>query len=124
MLFVASALSSTILPLSSSQPDRLLTSGIYEFGWSLSRNLMSIYAIKMAGVFMLSTCTLFIRTGLIPRWLAILGYLLAAIMIFRIDQIDRLGWVFLFFPVWIFLVSLYILIAHYRNTPQTVSTKR
>lgn len=118
MLFIATASTGTILALAVTQIDRLTTSGIYDLGLTFSRNLMYVYAIKMAGVFMLSTSTLFLRTGAIPRWMALLGYVLAAIMIFRLRQIDRLGGVFLFFPLWIFLVSAYILFVHYRNKPE------
>jgi len=118
MLFIATASTGTIIALAVTQADLLTASGIYDLGLTFSRNLMYVYAIKMAGVFMLSTSTLFLRTGVIPRWMALLGYVLAAIMIFRLRQIDRLGWVFLFFPLWIFLVSAYILFVHYRNEPK------
>lgn len=124
ILFIAAALTGTIILLPETQPDLLLTSSIYDLGWTFSRNLMYIYAIKMAGVFMISTSSLFIRTGATPRWIALLGYLLAAIMIFRIKQIDRVGWVFLFFPLWILLVSVYILIVHYRNESKAAPTER
>lgn len=115
MLFIATASTGTIIFLAATQSDRLLTSGIYDLGWTFSRNLMYVYAIKMAGVFMISTSSLFIRTKAIPRWMALLGYLLAAIMILRLKQIDRVGWVFLLFPLWILLISIYILITHYRD---------
>ncbi len=72
---------------------------------------------------MISTSSLFIRTKAIPRWMALLGYLLAAIMIFRLRQIDRVGWVFLFFPLWILLISIYILITHYWNKPEAKPTE-
>lgn len=124
ILFITTALTGTMILLSETQPDLLITSGIYNLSWILSRNLMYVYAIKMAGVFMISTSSLFIRTRVLPRWMTLLGYLLAAIMIFRIRQIDRVGWVFLGFPLWIFLVSIYILIVHYRNNPEATLTER
>ncbi len=123
MLFIATASTGTMIFLAGTQPDRLLTSGLYDLSWTFSRNLMYVYAIKMAGVFMISTSTLFLRTGVTPRWMSLLGYLLAAIMIFRLSQIDRMGWVFLCFPLWILLVSVYILIIHYRNQPGSTATK-
>jgi hypothetical protein len=123
MLFIATASTGTIISLAATQSDRLLTSGIYDLGWTFSRNLMYVYAIKMAGVFMISTSSLFFRTKAIPRWMALLGYLLAAIMIFRLRQIDRVGWVFLLFPLWILSISIYILIAHYRNKPEATPTE-
>ena len=121
MLFITTALTGTIIILSGTQPDLVIASAVYGLGWTFAQSLMYTYAIKMAGVFMISTSSLFIRTGAIPRWMSLLGYLLAAIMIFRIKQIDRVGWVFLFFPLWIFLVSIYILNAHYQNKSETAS---
>lgn len=115
MLFVASALMGTLILLLGSKPDFVLAATSYELGWTFSQNLMYIFAIKMAGVFMISTSSLFLRTRILPRWIPILGYVLAVIMIFRIKQIDRIGWVFLGFPLWILLISLYILITHYQN---------
>lgn len=122
-LFVAAASTGTIILLSETQSERLIASGIYDLSWTFSRYLMFVYAIRMAGVFMISTSSLFIRTRVIPRWMALLGFLLAVIMIFRISQIDRLGWVFLFFPLWILLVSVYILIIHYRHQPESTATE-
>ncbi|MFM7427523.1 MAG: hypothetical protein ACKO7W_21405 [Elainella sp.] len=121
MLFTATASTGTLLFLAETQPDSL-TADIYDLGWTFSRSLMYVYAMKMAGVFMISTSSLFLRTRVIPRWMALLGYLLAAIMIFRLRQIDRVGWVFLFFPLWILLVSVYILIAQYRRKPEATPT--
>jgi hypothetical protein len=77
------------------------------------------YALKMAGVFMISTSTLFIRTQIIPRWMAFLGYGLAGVMLLRISHLDRLGWVALAFPLWVLLISLYILIDNYRHVSET-----
>lgn len=118
LLLTSTALTGATIVLAGNDFDRLITSGIYDLSWAFSRNLMYVYAIKMAGVFMLSTSTLFLRTRVIPRWVSLLGYVLAAIMIFRLRQIDRVGWVFLFFPLWILLVSIYILFVHYRHQPE------
>lgn len=117
-VFISTALTGAIIVLAQTQFDRLIASGIYNLGWTFSRNLMYVYAIKMAGVFMISSNTLFIRTGVVPRWMSLLGYVLAAMMIFRIRQIDRIGWVFLFFPLWVLLVSAHILFVHYRRQPE------
>jgi hypothetical protein len=35
---------------------------------------MNVYGIKMAGVFMFSTSTILLRTRIVPRWIAFLGY--------------------------------------------------
>jgi hypothetical protein len=43
--------------------------------------IANVYAIKMAAVFMISTSTVVIRTGIAPRWIAFLGFLLAMILL-------------------------------------------
>jgi hypothetical protein len=62
--------------------------------------------IKMASVFMITTSTVAIYTGIAPRWLAILGFALALILLFGSFYIS---WSFLVFPLWVFLLSAYIL---------------
>lgn len=121
--FVATGALSTIIYLDGNQPDRPDASGFYDLGWTFSRFMMFGYATRMAGVFMISSSILFLRTRVFPRWVPILGIVLALTMLFRIGQINRLGWVFLFFPLWILLVSIYILITQYRNKPEVASTE-
>ncbi len=36
--------------------------------------------MKMAGVFMISTCTLSLRADIFPRWMALLGFALALLL--------------------------------------------
>lgn len=122
MLFVLAAISGSVVTLFFSKSKPLLSTGYYEFALTLSREILNTYALKMAGVFMMSTSTLFIRSHVIPRWIAFLGYALAAVMLLRIGHLDQLGWVSLGFPLWILLVSLYILIDNYRQTPRIAST--
>lgn len=115
LLFTSAALTGSMILLYVTQTDRLLASDFYSFGGTVAREILNTYAIKMAGVFMISTCTLFIRTKVVPRWMSWVGYALAALMLLRIGHIDRLGWVFLSFPLWVLLVSVYILVDNYRN---------
>jgi hypothetical protein len=115
MLFVSSSVVGSFFLLSESKASQIITSGYYDVGLIVARETMTNYGIRMAGVFMISTSSLFIRTRVIPRWLAWLGVSLAAIMILRIGYINRLGWVFLSFPLWVLLVSVYILVDNYRK---------
>jgi hypothetical protein len=68
---------------------------------------MNVYAIKMAAVFMISTSTVLIRTGIAPRWIALLGFSLAVILLIGSFFIN---WSIAVFPSWVFLISVYILI--------------
>lgn len=122
LLFASAAVSGSMILLYLNEPDRQLATGAYEFGGMLARELMTTYAIRMAGVFMISTSTLFIQTQVIPRWMGWLGYGLALIMLLRMGHIDRIGWVILSFPVWVLLISIYILIDNYRKKSKAAPT--
>jgi hypothetical protein len=66
----------------------------------------------MAGVFMITTSTLSLRTGIFPRWMAILGILLALILLLTVSL---LYWAPIVFPLWVLLISVYILLANLRK---------
>ena len=90
---------------------KLMDSGIYTFARALAYQFGSVFAIKMAGVFMMSTCTLSIRIEIFPRWMAFLGYALAVSLLL---SSPHLYWAPLIFPLWVFLISVYILLANLR----------
>lgn len=110
MLFSSAAVAGgTISILGIASSNQVIDSGIYTFGRSVTYEIMNVYAIKMSGVFMISTCTLAIRTGIFPRWMAFLGYALALLLLL---SIGLLPWVSLLFPLWVLLISIYILLAN------------
>jgi hypothetical protein len=55
----------------------LLGSPTFAFARAATYEIMNLYAVKMAAVFMISTSTLAIRTGFFARSLAFLGYAFA-----------------------------------------------
>jgi hypothetical protein len=79
---------------------------------------MNVYGIKMAGVFMFSTSTILRRTRIIPRWIAFLGYGLGAVLVLTIGYIQ---WVPLVFPLWVFLISVAILLENPSSVPEPAS---
>jgi hypothetical protein len=97
----------------------LLDSATFTFARAVTYETMNLYAVKMAGVFMISTSTLTIRTGITPRWIAFLGFVCALLLLFSRRYID---WILLVFPLWVLLISIYILIDNLRWSPQTVVT--
>ena len=115
MLFTGTAVIGSLLTLYANEPNPQISASYYAIGTVFAREIMINYAIRVAGVFMISTATLFLRTGVLPRWLSFLGYGLALVMLFRVGSIDRLGWVVLFLPLWILLISVYVLIDNYRR---------
>ena len=69
--------------------------------------LSNVYALRMAGVFMISLGTIWLRTGLMPRWLVIITYLLAGTLLLIINLSL---WVVLVFPAWVVVISIEILL--------------
>ena len=118
MLFSSAAVAGAIISVYGASPNMLISSGIYTFGRTLTYEIMTVYTMKMAGVFMLSTCTLSLRTGIIPRWMAFLGMVLALILLLTINLFY---WAPLVFPLWILLISVHILLANLRK-PKTEQT--
>ena len=108
MLFAAAALIGAVMLVASiSEPNELTNSATFRFARAASYIIVNVYAIKMAAVFMISTSTVVIRTGIAPRWIAFLGFFLAAILLIGSYFI---GWGIVVFPCWVFLISIYILI--------------
>lgn len=76
------------------------------FGRAVMLQISNVYALRMAGVTMISLATIWIRTGLMPRWLTLLTYLLALALLV---VVNFTVWVTLVFPTWVTLVSLFTL---------------
>jgi len=70
MLFVSSSVAGSFFLLSESEASQVISSSYYHVDLVVARETMTNYGIRMAGVFMISTSSLFIRTRVIPRWLA------------------------------------------------------
>lgn len=81
-------------------------SGVGVFGQMLLLKLSKTYALRMAAVFMMSLATIWLRTGLMPRWLVALTYLAALVLIIGGDTTM---WLTLAFPVWVLIVSVLFL---------------
>ena len=77
------------------------------FGQMLLLNLSKTYALRMAAVFMMSLATIWLRTGLMPRWLVVVSYLAALTLIIGGDTTM---WLTLAFPVWVLIVSVLFLV--------------
>ena len=119
MLFASAAIAGGILIAYSGSPTELVGSEMYTFARAATYVILNTYAIKMAGVFMISTGTLFLRTGVTPRWMALLGYALALVLLV---SISRVSGIIVVFPLWILLISIYILIENYRRGPDTAGS--
>ncbi len=112
MTFVSAALAGGLLASYNTIPSQLVRSGLYTFGRTVMYQITNVYAIRMAGVFMLSLGTVWVRTHTMPRLLAFLTYALALGLLLIVDHSL---WVTLIFPAWVLIVSTYILITNLRR---------
>jgi hypothetical protein len=86
---------------------------VYVFGFALMNEIIGNYALRMAGVYMTAIGTLWTRTGLMPRWLTIVTYILALGFLVAAERIREARFIF---PAWVFVVSVYVLVLNYRLT--------
>jgi hypothetical protein len=112
MFFASAALAGGLLGVLSSGTENLVHTGTYAVSRAEINQLLNVYGIKMAGVFMISFSTISLRTRIIPRWLAFLGWALALLLLL---SIGTYAWALLVFPLWVFLLSICILIEEYRS---------
>jgi hypothetical protein len=112
MLFVSAGIAGGIISIFGAAPGLLIESGLYTFGRTVTYEIMNVYTMKMAGVFMISSCTLSLRTGIFPRWMAYLGLVLALFLLF---SLGFFYWAPLIFPLWVLLISVHILWANFRG---------
>jgi hypothetical protein len=108
MLFTTAAIAGGLIVAFEQKP-ALLASDTYTFGRVVMYQIANVFAVKMAGVFMISCSTLWLRTGILPRWTAFVGYGVAAILLLTLTYID---WISVLFPLWVLLISVYFLIEH------------
>jgi hypothetical protein len=116
MLFTAAAVIGALLMTFVSWPELLIDSAILHFARAAAYSIVNVYVVKMAGVFMISTSTVAIFTGIAPRWLAILGYALSLLLLFGSYYIR---WSFILFPLWVFMMSICILWDNLHQPPST-----
>jgi len=119
MTLASAALASGALALYVSQPALLIGSE----GYALFRiviNELNVYAIRMAGMFMFVLGAIWVRTRVMPRWLVLVTYALALLLLISLGYTP---WVVLVFPAWVFVISVYILILNYHISEKSAGKK-
>lgn len=113
MLFATAAIGGTIVASSRPPSDPLIT-----FGRQIIHEIMNVYGMRMAAVFMISTSTILLRTAVVPRWLAYVGYAFAIVQLVALAHWE---WITLLFPLWIFALSIEILLTSLRERQSEVA---
>ena len=107
MMFLSGAMSHAVLTLLTTGSPTLMTSSSYDLARQEVFAITAVYATRMAGVFMMSTSTILMQTRTTPRWVAILGYVLALVLLLSTSY---RAWLALAFPLWVMLVSRWMIL--------------
>jgi hypothetical protein len=108
MLFTAVAACRGLLETFATTSRLSAGSESYAVGRATAYALMNTFGMKMAAIFMFVTSTIGLRTAVLARWVSFVGFSLGFILLFAITDF---AWIALLFPLWVLLVSTYILTA-------------
>ncbi len=106
MMFAASAVGAGLAASSNALGESAAHTDVASFGRMLLLTLSKTYALRMGAVFMMSLATIWLRTGLMPRWLALSTYVMAIALLIASDVSM---WLTLVFPAWVLVVSVLLL---------------
>ena len=118
MVFTSMAIAGGLVTSSTNYSEKPLAEDVIVFGRAVMLQISNVYALRMAGVCMISLATIWLRTRLMPPWLAGSTYLLALLLLL---VINLSLWVTLIFPAWVFFISVLILIMNFRQTRAAVA---
>ena len=119
MFFVSGAVAAGLISTAAEASAGRLGS-VWPFGRRSAASLAAVYGLRMAAVFTISATTLATRLQVIPRWLAVLGYATAAVLLFGVGLLPYLQ---LVFPAWVFALSVHLLVVTFhRSDPFTPTT--
>jgi hypothetical protein len=122
MLFATAAVAGATMESLAVDGPPAAPNATFAFGRRLCYALMNIYLIKMAAVFMFVTSSIGLRTTVLPRWLGFVGFAVGFALLLAITDF---AWIALLFPLWVLLVSAYLLAVELgqRHQMDTRSTK-
>jgi hypothetical protein len=88
------------------------TDTVWSYGRRFTYSLIAVYAMRMAGVFMMSTTTLALRLGIVPKWMVYAGFVGAIVLLLTTGSVPLVE---LIFPAWVLVLSTHILISTMRQ---------
>jgi hypothetical protein len=112
MLFTGGAIAGGLLLVADDSTGAPPTD-MWSFGRRVTLTLLQVYAMRMAAVFTISTTTIAARLGLVPRWLAIFGAAAGVVLLLSAGYVP---WLELIFPLWVFVLSMHILLTTFHST--------
>ncbi|GAB08529.1 hypothetical protein GOARA_012_00790 [Gordonia araii NBRC 100433] len=105
MIFVAVAVAAGLGNVSGDEPESA-QQAVVEFGSGIVGSAGGTFALRMAAVSMMSLATIWLKSGVMQRWLVIVSYATAVILLVASNLSV---WISLLYPVWALIISLSIL---------------
>lgn len=112
LTFVATGIGGGILAVAGRASDDARWTDLYSFGRSITYTIVTVYAMRMASVFMVVLGTIWLRTRTMPRWVTLPTYATALVLLLAVRESL---WVTLVFPAWVLAVSTYMLVLSLRS---------
>ena len=100
---------------------RSVTEASASLAAGIGAGLLLIVAPRVQAVFVLTTSTVILRSRILPRWLAIVGYIVAVAMFLFPLVADPIG---LVFPIWVATVSIAIFVHRPASTSSPGASDR
>ncbi|WP_082949952.1 hypothetical protein [Mycobacterium sp. ACS4331] len=103
MMFATSAVGAALIATRAVSVDPAVHAELAAFGRVLLLTFSKTYGLRMGAVFMISLATIWLKTGLMPRWL-IIGTYVAALVLLLASDLSM--WTVLAFPAWVLVVGV------------------
>jgi hypothetical protein len=116
MLFVAGAVAGGLIATESQPGSSGVSPDVWRLGRQTTFTVLNVYAMRMAGAFTISTTAIGLRLGILPRWLAVFGGVVAVVLLLTIE---RFAWVQILFPLWVLVLSIHLLLHPPTDTAET-----
>jgi len=107
MMFVGSATVGAVALLSTFAVNPLPAPDVARALAAVGYGLLFIFGVRVAGMYMITTIGMARSAGLMPRWLAVIGYLAALFLLVSTTYHPA---VLLVFPAWVVVVSVVLLL--------------
>jgi hypothetical protein len=109
MLFAAVAVSQGVLVTFAGSDSLVAQSEGYRIARVAVYAFLNFFGMRMAAVFMFVTSMIGLRTSVLSKSVSLAGFVLGLLLLTVINQF---AWIALLFPLWVLMVSTYILFAN------------
>ncbi len=107
MMFAAAATAGAPLAAVRFQGAPIPSPEVVGLARALGYTFLYVYAVRAAAVFVIVVSTIGLQTRTLPRWLVLLGYAVALVLLLSVSFFQL---VVLLFPAWVCVVSVFVLV--------------